>query len=210
MSLTIPANAKTKIETRLGTEPLLIVYIEWPSRSYHYAEKIVTFQGQDTKDVILSGGDLDSQLKQQSIGHVSTVSMSFDDTSGELKTIVNEDLIEGSPVTLYHWYEDLDQGEAVVLLEGKITGPISWSEGDRVFNFNIESFSGSGVGQVGFAPTAGSIPNLLDSAIGVPWPMVFGSPRLIPAVLTQRLSPTPEELLDDPNFWILHQKLLIV
>ncbi len=209
MAIILTDNAKAKILTPLGTEPLLILKINWDSGVEYYSEKPYTFDGNTCKDVIVSKGSFQSQGKDGSIGEISSLDITFDDTSGDLKTKVNIEIIEGTTAIVYHHYDDLTAADATVILSGKITGPIKWLEGERLLDFSIESYSGTGVGEVGFAPEEDSIENLLDSAAGIPWPIVFGSPRLVPGKLVQQIEPTEEELLDDPDM-VSHTLIYIV
>ena len=198
MAITLTDNAKTKVKTALGTEPLTIIKINWSGGAIYYSEKEYTFDGNTCKDVIISIGSLQSQSKEGSVGEIGSLDVLLDDVSAELKTKINTEIIEGTSAVVYHHYDDLEAADATVVISGKITGPIEWFEGERTLGFNIESYSGTGAGEVGFAPQEGTISNLLEAAEGVPWPIAFGSPRLIPAKLVQRIEPTEAELETDP------------
>jgi hypothetical protein len=199
MAIPITDNAKAKTETALGTEPLLILKINWSDGAKWYSEKPYTFDGNVCEDTIVVKGNLQSQGKEGSIGEISSLDISLDDTDGDLKTKVNTLVIEGTSAIAYHHYDDLAASDATVVLSGKITGPINWAEGERLLDFNIESYSGTGAGEVGFAPVEDTIENLLESAEDIPWPICFGSPRLIPAKFVQQIERTDFELERDPE-----------
>jgi hypothetical protein len=209
MAITLTSTAKAKAKTPLGTEPLMILKIEWSSGVKYYSPKPYTFNGETCEDTIIETGSLQSQGKEGSVGEISSLDVLLDDTSGDLKTRVNTVVIEGTVATVYHHYNDLTVTDAIIVLTGKITGPIDWSEGQRTLAFSIESFSGTGAGEVGFAPVEDSIENLLDSAAGVPWPICFGSPRLIPGKLVQQIEPTEYELDNNPEM-LAHDLIYIV
>jgi hypothetical protein len=199
MAILLTDNAKAKAQTALGTEPLLILKINWSSGAKWYSEKPYTFDGNVCEDTIVVKGNLQSQGKEGSIGEISSLDISLDDTDGDLKTKVNTLVIEGTSAIAYHHYDDLPASDAAVVLSGKITGPINWLEGERILDFNIESYSGTGAGEVGFSPAEDTIENLLESAEDIPWPICFGSPRLIPAKLVQQIERTDFELDRDPE-----------
>lgn len=187
MAKNLTANAKAKVKTQLGTEPLLIIKVEWPSGTKYYSTKAYTFDGNTCVVAILDHVSIDTDGKQGSIGEIGSIDIVLDDTDGDLKNRVNTDIIEGTRATAYHHYDDLTATDAVIQLSGRIAGPIDWSEGGRTLTFSLESLSGTGAGQVGFAPEEDSIVDLLEEAANAAWPICFGSPQMVSPVLVQKL-----------------------
>jgi hypothetical protein len=203
MAKILTSSTKTKVETEIGTEPIFILKINWASGIKYYADREYTFDGNVCESILLNNSEIQSQGKEGSIGEISAIDFTLDDTNGDLKNLINTDIIEGVEGIAYHHYVDLppsaEHRDAIVLLAGRLAGPIDWSEGERIFSASLESYSATGVGEVGYAPAEDEINNLLESAEGKPWPICFGSPRMVPGVLVQQIEPTEEELEDEPD-----------
>ncbi len=210
MAKNLTASAEAKTKTPLGTEPLLILKIEWPSGTKYYSTKEYTFDGNVCVVAILDHVSVDTEGKQGSIGEIGSVDTILDDTDGDLKDRVNRDIIEGTRATVYHHYDDLAAVDAVVELSGRIAGPISWSEGERTLGFSIESLSGTGTGEVGFAPEEDSIEDMLEEAENVPWPICFGNPRMVQPVLVQKFEHNQDWIDDHPDEPIFYSLIYIV
>jgi len=197
MAKTLTANAKAKAKTQLGTEPLLILKIQWESGTKYYSTKEYTFDGNVCEVGILEHINVETDGKQGSIGEIGSIDIVLDDTDGDLKNRINTDIIEGTRATAYHHYDDLTASDAIVELSGRIAGPIAWSEGERTLSFSIESLSGTGTGAVGFAPEEDTIENMLEEAENIPWPICFGNPRFVKPIMVQRLEQS--EIWQDKN-----------
>jgi hypothetical protein len=210
MAKSLTGPAETKVQTPLGTEPLLILKIEWSSGTKYYATKEYTFDGNTCVAGILDHVSINTDGKQGSIGEIGSIDILLDDTDGDLKNRVNTDVIEGTRATAYHHYDDLAAANAIVQLAGRIAGPINWSEGERTLGFSIESLSGTGTGEVGFAPEEDSINNMLEEAENVPWPICFGSPRMVPPVLVQEREHDQDWIDDYPDEPINYDLIYIV
>lgn len=180
MVRTLTTDAQAQADQKLGTEPLVILKIEWGSGTLFYADKDLEFQGNDAIGAILDVSPVSTTGKQDDLGEISSVNITLDDTDGSLKAKVDKDIIEGTPVTIFHNFETLVEADAIVLLKGKIIGDVTWNEGNRALSFSVESIIESD--EVGFAPKAGDFTDLNAEVIGVPWPLVFGTVLKIPAV----------------------------
>jgi len=184
MVRTLTANAQSKADTIKGTEPIVIIKAEWPSGTIYYADKTVTVGAISAVGRILDLGGIDAQVKTDSSGQVSGSGVTLDDSDGTLKTLVDEELIEGSLITVYLHYIGNAQADLITLLKGKAAADIVWDEGERTLAFNIESDIHDT--PIGFAPQAGDMSNLDDDAIGVPWPICFGKPLRVPTVQVRK------------------------
>ncbi len=210
MAKTLTSNVQAKVETPLGTEPLLIIKIEWSSGTKYYSTKVYTFDGNVCVVGILDHVSIDTDGKQGSIGEIGSIDVLLDDTDGDLKNRINTDVIEGTRATAYHHYDDLTAVDAVVQLAGRISGPINWSEGERTLSFSIESLSGTGTGEVGFAPEEDSITDLLEEAENIPWPICFGNPRMVQPILVQKLEHDQDWIDDHPDESVYYDLIYIV
>jgi len=180
MVRTLTAAAQTKASTLKGTEPIIVVKVEWGSGTIYYADKAITIGAITAKGAVIDLGAVNSQVKTDNIGQVSSVNIGLDDTDGTLKTLVDRDAIEGTRCTVYLHFVGLGQSDLVKLFSGRVASDIVWSEGDRTLSFNIETqIEGD---ELGFAPKEGDITNLNPEAVDVPWPLCFGKPLRVPAV----------------------------
>lgn len=177
---TLTANMATEVATKLGTEPLILVEIEWDSGTGYYADKGITVAPNTYAGSILGMGEILTSGKHDTLGSVGNVTLTLDDSDGALKAILDADLMEGKTATIYQFYDGLVDADKLVLLKGRVTGPIKWDEGQRHISFTVETTIDDQ--KVGFAPTKSDLPNLSDDAVGVPWPLCFGSALRVPAV----------------------------
>lgn len=176
----LTAATLTKMAQELGTEPLLIVQINWSSGTEYYADKEIAVGAITATGTILSASEISSSGKQDSTGEISSINIVLDDTDGTLKTKVNEVIIEGTSGTVYQHFVGNAQADLTPLLTGKIAGDILWSEGERTLTFDLETAIEDG--EVGCAPGAGAFPDLQPEAIDKPWPLAFGTVLNVPAV----------------------------
>ena len=170
------AAALTKLQTPLGIEPLLILEVDWNTNlTSRYADK--DFQGISGK--ILDVGGLDTVKKLDSSGAAGDVSVVLDDTDDTIKTVLETNDIHKRPARLYQVFEGLIETDKFLLFSGVISSPIDWDEGQRRISFDIVNEIEDE--QLGFSPEEGEFDFIADNAIGVPWPLAFGSPVRVPA-----------------------------
>lgn len=184
MARTIPAAVATEVAKKTGTEPLIIIEIDWGGSVgiKRYADRLFdTIPGK-----ILSVGDIDAVVKAQGAGS-SGVSLSvvLDDTDGSLKTVMNTIDVHKRPAKVYQSYGNLTFADKFLLLSGDINSPFSWSESNRTFSFDI--IAKTDEKEVGFSPEQGEFEFIAESAVGKAWPLCFGNPIRVPAVkITER------------------------
>ena len=167
-----------QVATKLGTEPINILVVKWgyTGPPIRYADK--NFNGAQGKILSLSG--LDSAIKTSSAGAAGSLSVTLDDTDGSIKTILNSFDAHKGVVKLYQSYQATPGSESL-LFTGKINTPLEWSEGDRAITLEVVADIENK--ELGFSPEEGEFDFIAPSAIGKAWPLCFGSPLRVPAVL---------------------------
>jgi len=169
------ANALTKVQTRLGTEPVTVVEVDWAGAVITYADK--DFLGAQGKILTVSG--LDTIVKIGSSGASGSISLTLDDTDGTIKAILNVNDIHKRPARIYQSYEGLVDGDKFLLFSGQVSSPIIWNEGTRQVSFTVVNIIEDR--ELGFAPEDGEFDFVAERAIGVPWPLAFGDVVRVPA-----------------------------
>ena len=151
----------------------IYVKIFWQSGTIMYSDKDL---GLSYKSVILSVSSVSNSISENLRTSTSSVSIDFDDSSGELKSLLNTETVEGTLATVYFVPIDTNGTPNIhddnILIQGRISGDITWSEGERIVSFDIESFTLSE--EVGATPTIIDVPNLSPDSENDEWPLCFG------------------------------------
>lgn len=177
----ITSAAKAKANSRFGSQPIVVLKIEWPSGTSYYADSDYTFGANSCAGKILAMGDAASVSKALSIGELSTISVTLDDNDLSIKSKINTDLIEGTYCTVYFHFNGLAEADAVTLLRGRIQGDIGWDQATRQLSFTIDA--NTLVDQeVGFSTTRATLPTMSTEAEGKAWPLCFGTVLKVPAL----------------------------
>jgi hypothetical protein len=180
MSRTIPANTAVELAKRLGTELTPFVEIAWPSGTQYYSYTTRTLGGRNYQGKLLEFETVQYQGKQTATAQVSSVSIKLDDTDDSLRILLNQHNAEHIVAKVYINYPVLSSTtDNILLMIGKVTSDIAWSEADRALSFTIDTFITNN--EVGYAPAAGDFTGLLEEAIDQPWPLCFGSVLKVPA-----------------------------
>lgn len=180
MARTLSSGLQTKAVQQYGSEPIVVVKVAWSSGTKYYTDKPFSFGSNVCEAKIVSLANIVSQIRLESSSDVGSASVSLDDTSGAIKSLVNTDLIAGTLVTVYQTFVGLAEADAAVILSGRLANDISWSEGQRIINFTVDT--AFNVSELGYAPKKGELANLSKDAEGKLWPIVFGSCLKVPAV----------------------------
>lgn len=176
---TLSSNALTKIATKLGTEPLVIIEVEWGSGVVSYADRTIG----SIKGNILEVANLDSVIDVQKSSNSQQISVVLSDTRvspGELKGIFDTQDIHERPVRVYQWFTGLDLSDKFLLFSGKISSPIKWSEADRTLSFDV--LSALEDKEFGFSAEEGEFPFVPKDLVGKAWPVIFGTVLDYPAL----------------------------
>jgi hypothetical protein len=181
---TVTANMSSKLTQKLGTEPLLIVEVEWVEGSnIQYCDRKINNSPYPYPKVISIGG-FDSSMKLSGASDSQEIVVTLDDTDGSIKTIYSENDIHKRPASIYLVYDSPSDfnivTDKVLLFTGEIVTPFEWGESDRTVSFTILSKLEDT--EVGFSMEEGNFPNIPDEALGKAWPLVFGQVCNIPAV----------------------------
>jgi hypothetical protein len=194
---TLSDAVKAKIANNLGIEPVSILEVQWGNATdgpwTNYADKDIKGYEYEIKGKILELTNLESVVKLDMQGQTQGLNVKLSDSGGELKAIFDSIDLHGKRCKLYQWFEGLLLEEKFKLYEGKISSPITWSEGDRTLSFEVITELTDK--EVGFSPEEGYFEYLPESAYGKPWPLVFGKVQNLPAV---RLSEIPNTLTIEP------------
>lgn len=183
------ANATTALNTQYGTEPLLIVEIQWEDAGqvFTYADRKLanTVLGQLVD--ISSIDDAATTNNEKGLTNSTQVSMTIDDSDGYIKTIFDSKDFHKSSVWIYQWFDGLALADKFLIFKGQINTPIIWSEGDRTVTFDVTTKIEDV--EAGFSMEEGDFPLIPASALGKAWPLVFGTVCDVPAVQVR----TPRE-----------------
>lgn len=176
----ISAASLAKVTADYGSEPLVIVGIQWVRGSeVLYADR--TIEGVPGK--ILEIANVENITNLQGSGVSGGVTIKLDDTDGTLQAIINSVDIHKCYVNIYQWFTGLELSERFPIYEGQISSPIVWSEADRTLSFDVVTIIESY--EIGFSPEEGTFPNLPVSNIGQAWPLAFGNVERYPGLTFQ-------------------------
>lgn len=186
---TVTSNALTQINERMGTEPMILVQIQWDTGvSRTYADKTLS---PSIKGKLLQISEIDSVLSLDNY-ETGSVTITLDDTDGEIKQFIDQIQVHKRPCHIYLHYNGLDLDDKILLFKGEISSPFVWAESDRQVSFDvvteIEAY------EVGFSPEEGQLSFVSPKFLGKPWPLAFGDVKHIPA---QKVSEAPTAQLDD-------------
>ena len=186
MVRSISAASQAKLDQNLGTEPALIIEIQWVDGGsiYTYADKNLG----GTEGKILSVSGLDNTVVVQSVqsgtsSDSQAISVTLDDTDGTIKAIIDSHDIHKEPAWVYQWFNGLEQDEKFLIFKGQISSPMQWNEGDRTVSFDIITRIEDA--EVGFSMEEGNFEYVPEELIGQPWPLCFGTVKNAPALRTR-------------------------
>lgn len=182
MPRTLSANSTAAIAVKEGTEPVLILNFDWPG-TQNFSTKAIT--GLKHKVGILEFGGLNQTVKFNGVSSITTINITLDDKTEALKSLVNNFDIEQTTVKGYLYYDNVGGGTpGTQIFQGKIISPYSWNDESRTLQLTIESDIKSQ--QVGFSIESGQFTVNNEIAVDKVWPIVFGKPGHVPAVLAQK------------------------
>ena len=175
---TLNVDALNKIATKLGTEPVTIVEIDWleDGAPALYADRTVGSIPGKIHDL----GDLDNVINVSDSDSSQELDITLDDTDGTIKAILDANDIHKRSIRVYQWFEGLDLDDRFMLFAGKISSPITWNERDRSIGFTILSQLEDK--EIGFSAEEGDFRWIPKDLIGKAWPMIFGTVQDVPAL----------------------------
>jgi hypothetical protein len=174
----INVDALNKIATKLGTEPITIVEIDWVEDDAPklYADRTVG----NIPGKIFSIGNLDNVINVSESDSSQELQLSLDDSDGTIKAIIDSNDIHKRSARVYQWFEGLDIDDRFLVFAGKISSPITWTERDQSITFSVISQLEDK--EVGFSAEEGDFDWIPNHLIGRSWPMVFGTVLDVPAM----------------------------
>lgn len=189
MPRTISAASLLKINERLGIEPINIIKIQWvKDGGYHlYSDRTIVDANREiiVEGKLVSLDNLEAILDIANSGSSTSVSITLEDSSGEIKSIFDYHDIHSRPVQIYQWFSDIDIADMFLIFEGIISSPISWKEAARTISFDVLSKLEDA--EVGFSVEDGEFDNVPESILGKAWPIVFGTVINMPVLQMDEL-----------------------
>lgn len=166
--------ALQRLATNRGTEPILVVGIQWTEDGIYklYADREIEDQP-GIKPAILELGELDSVLAISLNESNDSMNLVLDDEDGEIKAIIDNNDIHKRDIIVYQWFASMPWEDKFPIFYGKINSPITWRESDRAISFSAVSQLEDR--EVGFSLEEGDFTGDLDDLIGKPWPECFGT-----------------------------------
>lgn len=186
MVRSISSASQAKLDQNLGTEPAIIIEIQWVDGGdiYTYSDKDLT--GREGKILEVSG--LDNTVVVQGVQSGTSsdsqqISVTLDDTDGTIKNIIDSHDIHKEPAWVYQWFQGLATSEKFLIFKGQISSPMQWNEGDRTVSFDIITRIEDA--EVGFSMEEGNFDYVPEDLVGEPWPLIFGTVRSCQALKTR-------------------------
>lgn len=169
---TVSAHTLAALRENLGTEPILVLGIEWvDGAEVLYSDQEITDTDQ-VSPTIVSVGSFDTALMVSGAGDSQSISITLDDVQGKLKEIFNTLDIHKRPVKVYHHFRGVEFKFKFLIFQGEINSPIVWNEGERSLTFTILTHTEDT--EVAFSMEEGDFPSIPEEALGKVWPLVFG------------------------------------
>lgn len=185
MSRSATADTLKRLARPSGEAPLPVVKLYIGTKVYWFSDRDLDQDGLHLDGRIITIGDLDMDVKvdRQSriVGSVGVISVKLLDEDQALLRLMDANDLQGCKVEVYHWYEGQVQADLMLLLKGRIESPPVWHEDDRTLSFVAET--PRRLRSIPFSPSeADGLAVDLDH-LGKEWPMAFGTPSDVPAVL---------------------------
>lgn len=186
---TISAAAQAILTSGRKIEPIIAIDVQWTigGKWYQYAEKeLVNGSGRTIKGIINQVAGLDNVIVIQSVmtgqaGDSQNLSLTLDDTSGELKQIVMNNDVHKRTVKVYLYLDGTTfDTDRIWLFTGELSTPIEWDEGTRTLTINVINKIEDA--EVGFSIEEGDFYLPPQELIGKAWPLCFGRCIHIPAL----------------------------
>ena len=176
--------AMSLIQQATGSEPFVVVQVNWGAGLSYYS----TREANGMNANIMEIGSIRNERRADSMCNVGSVRLKLSDTDGAMRFVLDRIQAENAPAAVYLVFEGTSQADWIELIHGRTVGPISWDEGTRTVELDIETFVQSR--EIGYSANPGDFFDLAPTAIGVPWPMIFGKCCHVPALLVRRHSST--------------------
>jgi hypothetical protein len=184
---TLTADTRSRIEHLDGENPILVVKFNLAGGTQWFSDRDVTIDGIRLDGRLAEAGSLDNGVRVDSgtriVGAVSTMKVVLCDDDLVMKCYMDAHELQGTNVTVYHWFGGQTQADLVTLLSGRIETNPTWREMDRTIEFVVET--PRRLKPIPFAPTEADALDINLEHLGKPWPMIFGTPSDVPATLVK-------------------------
>ena len=175
----IPANLNTELIKQYGVEVITVIEATWnpTGNPILYADRDTSFA--DGKIIQLS--PLDFVVNVDGGSDSAEISITLDDTNGEIKNILDQIDVHKQKVAVYQYVDGTSYpADRGLVFSGQISSPLTWREGDRTVSFTVLSQIEDA--EIGLSLEEGQFQNLDPQLIGTPLPLKFGSTTRVPAV----------------------------
>ncbi len=172
MTRVISPAARAKLNAQYGTEPIVIVEIQWVDGGQRcaYADRKIA---DSVLGQIVEMGSIDLTVKTDGSTDSSQVQLTLEDTDGAIKAICDVHDLHKRPVWVYQWFDGLTLSDKFLLFKGEVNSPFTWNEGDRTVSFDVTTKIEDV--EAGFSMEEGDFPLVPPDALGKAWPLCFGS-----------------------------------
>lgn len=182
---TISAGGLAKLTQTHGTEPVIILEIQWTDGGSIYRYADIDIEAEGVRGVIMEVGGLDNVITVSGVssgttGESQQLSFTLSDHEGTIKEILDTNDVHKRPAWVYQWYKGLAFSDRFLLFKGQVSSPIEWHEGDRTIRLDVINQIEDA--EVGFSIEEGNFSFLPEDLIGKPWPLVFGTCIHVPAL----------------------------
>lgn len=187
MSRNITNDTALRLVADAGQDPFPVVKLTLGTEVHWFSDRDQTQDGLVLEGRIKDIGPLHTDIRidksGRSVGSVATVDLVLLDEDKALLALLDANDFQGANVTLYQWFTGQVQADLLVALKGRIEVAPVWSEKDRTLTITAET--PRRVNPVPFAPTEADGLDVDLDHLGNTWPMCFGRPSDVPAVLVK-------------------------
>ena len=163
--ITFPANVQAELDKAQGTQPILVLEIDWRAGStVVYSD--ATYSGASPS--LISAGSINQTEGLQISNQINVV---LDATTESVEAIFRNADLHLRPARLYLGYASTT--ERALLFEGLINSAITWDEGGRSLQFQILTKLEDAL--VAFTMEDGNFPKVSQDDRADVWPLPFGT-----------------------------------
>jgi hypothetical protein len=185
---TLTGDATTEATKQVGSDPIIILEIQWEnSTTKYYSDQEFSLGGNTIENRIMALSIISSQKDAENFASVQSISFTLSDQDLEIKGLMDTKIFVTNAVKIYQHFEGNDWGDKVLLFQGQLQTPTTFYEADLKVDFNAISVFKSK--EVGHRLYIYDIPTSIDrgwtvpdDAIGKPWPVILGNPLEVPTL----------------------------
>lgn len=187
MSRNITSDTALRLTSDAGQDPFPVVKLTLGTQVYWFSDRDQVQDGLVLEGRIKDIGPLQTDIRidkaGRAVGSVATVDLTLLDEDKVLLGLLDANDFQGAQVILYQWFTGQVQADLLVTLKGRIEVAPVWVEKDRTLTITAET--PRRVNPVPFAPTEADDLDVDLDHLGETWPLCFGRPSDVPAVLVK-------------------------